>query len=221
MPSSHYGARTPRYLSSHVGLHAAKRPVSCPFDYSAVDALVAACHARLALAERILDRDESLSQRQSSWGETPIEAASHLGHKALVWRIIEAGAELDLFAACALADEAAVMSRYNPTCPDVCGVHGLPLLHFAIMGGEAAILKTLLAAGVEINPRRASLPPLHSAVASGRRDLVSLLLDAGADTTACDAYGANALDWARELDGAESISTQQLLVHELGGVRMA
>jgi hypothetical protein len=164
------------------------------------------------LAERILARNESLVQCQSSWGETPIQAASHLGHRALVWRIVEAGAELDLFSACAVADQAAVMSWYNPRRPDVCGVHGLPLLHFAIMSGAEGILKALLAAGVEVNPKCAALPPLHSAVASGRRDLVRLLLDAGANTAACDAYGATALDWARELDGAASILAQQLLL---------
>jgi ankyrin repeat protein len=184
---------------------------------STIDALVAASHVHPALAERILAGNEMLSQRQSSWGETAIQAASHLGHKALVWRIIEAGADFDIFTACTLGDQPAVMSRYNPSRPDICGVHGLPLLHFAIVGGAAGIVEALLGAGVEVNPKRSALPPLHSAIASGRHDLVRLLLDAGADATACDAYGATALDLARELDGDASISAWQLLLVDRAG----
>ena len=183
----------------------------------AVDALVAAVHVEPALAEWILSRDEALSTCQSSWGETGIEAASHLGHKALVWRFIEAGAELDLFAACALGDREAAMTRYNASQSRACGVHGLPLLHFAIMSRSTAMLETLLGAGVKVNPERASLPPLHSAVASGRSEFVRLLLDAGADPAARDAYGATALDWALELDGDGSISARQLLMHQHSG----
>jgi hypothetical protein len=186
-------------------------------DQSAVDLLVAAAHVRPALAERMLSRDQALSTCQSSWGETGIEAASHLGHKALVWRFIEAGAELDLFAACALGDREAAMTRYNASRSRACGVHGLPLLHFAIMSRSTLMLETLLSAGVEVNPKRASLPPLHSAVASGRSEFVRLLLDAGADPAARDAYGTTALDWALELDGDASTSARQLLMHQPSG----
>lgn len=190
--------------------------------YSTVDSLVAASHGQPALAERILADNENLIQCRSSWGETALQAASHLGHKGLVWRIVEAGAEMDLFSACAVGDEAAAMSRYDLSRPDVRGIHGLPLLHFAIVGGASRVIEALLGAGVEVNPRGSSLQPLHSAVASGRHDLVGLLLDAGADCTARDAYGATALDWAYELDGAASISARQLLLHDqIGRVKMA
>jgi hypothetical protein len=185
-----------------------------PADLSAVDLLVAASHVRPALAEQMLSRNQALSKCQSSWGETGIEAASHLGHKALVWRFIEAGAELDLFAACAVGDREAAMSRYNTSRSHACGVHGLPLLHFAIMSRSTAMLETLLGAGVEVNPKRASLPPLHSAVASGRSEFVRLLLDVGADPAARDAYGTTALDWAFELDGDGSTSVRLLLMHQ-------
>ena len=219
---SHYRSTTTRYWKSQLGCRLPVRIANSSCEAWAVDALVAASHAQPALAETILADNQKLSQCQSSWGETAIQAASHLGHKALVWRIIEAGADLDLFSACAVGDQAAVMSRYNPKRPDICGVHGLPLLHFAIMGGAAGIVEALLAAGVEVNLNRAALPPLHSAVASGRHDLVRLLLDAGADATACDAYGATALDWARELDVDVSISARQPLMRDqFGRVNMA
>jgi ankyrin repeat protein len=106
------------------------------------------------------------------------------------------------------------MTRYNPHHPDACGVHGLPLLHFAIMSRATAMLETLLSAGVEVNPMCAALPPLHSAVASGRSEFVRLLLHAGAEPAARDAYGATALDWALELDGEESTSVRHLLLHQ-------
>jgi ankyrin repeat protein len=181
-------------------------------DQAAVDSLVAAAHSEPAVAERILSRNQGISTCRSSWGETGIEAASHRGHKGLVWRFIEAGAELDVFAACALADWKATVARYDPERPDACGIHGLPLLHFAIMSKVAVMLEALLRAGVAVNPKCAALPPLHSAVASGRYDFVRLLLHAGANTMACDSSGATALDWAIDLDGAMSQSVRDLLM---------
>ena len=187
-------------------------PAASIVDQETIDALVAAAHLRPARAARMLTWNQALCRSGSSWGETGLEAASHVGHKFLAWRFIEAGAAPDIFAMCAVGARDRAISRYDRKRPDICGVHGLPLLHFAIVSRAATTVEVLLDAGVEVNPRRASLPPLHSAVATGRCDLVRLLIEAGADRSARDAYGATALDWSIELGGKSSSSVRQLLL---------
>ena len=170
----------------------------------AVDAFVAAAHVRPQLACRMLAAQPGLVHARSSWGEAAIEAASHLGNPGLAWRCIEAGASIDLFTACALGDVRLTMARFEDSRRDARGVHGLPLLHFAIVGGNKDLLETLLRNGAEINPRGAPVMPLHSAVAAGRGETVRRLLEAGADVGAVDSLGATALEWAIDLDGPDS-----------------
>jgi hypothetical protein len=88
---------------------------------------------------------------------------------------------------------------------DACGVHRLPLLHFAVMSRNASIVEMLLAAGVAVNPRGASLSPLHSAVAIGSIPIIRALIVAGVDRSASDAFGATALDWAYEIEDRGSV----------------
>jgi len=146
----------------------------------------------------------ALVHARSSWGETAIEAASHLGNQGIAWRCIEAGASIDLFTACALGDVRLSMARFEDSRRDARGVHGLPLLHFAVVSGSDQLLAVLLARGAEVNPRDAPITPLQSAVAAGRAESVRRLLEAGADVCAVDAFEATALDWAIDLDGPDS-----------------
>lgn len=176
----------------------------------AVDAFVAAAHVRPHLACRMLAAQPRLVHARSSWGEAAIEAASHLGNQGLAWRCIEAGASIDLFTACALGDLRLTMGRFEGSLRDARGVHGLPLLHFAVVSGSDQLLAVLLAGGAEVNPRDAPVTPLHSAVAAGCGKSVRRLLEAGADVCALDLFGATALDWAIDLDGPDSVSARMI-----------
>ena len=140
-----------------------------------------------------------------------LEAASHLGNQSLAWRCIEVGAPVDLFAACALGDRRLALSRFDVAGRDARGVHGLPLLHFAIVGGNLELLDLLLKNGAAINPPKAPVSPLHTAVAIKPVDVIRRLLDAGADVNAPDAMGARPLDWAIDLHGARSQSARLLV----------
>ena len=190
----------------------AAKPARCwTARQQAADALVVAAHFDSALAAHLLAVSPSLVERRASWGESALEAASHLGNKTLAWRCIEAGARLDLFAACALGDCRLAMSRFDATSANARGVHGLPLLHFAIVGGSLEMLDLLLEKGVAINPAKAPVSPLHTAVAMTPVSVVQRLLEAGADANAPDSMGATPLDWAIDLQGPRSPAARMLV----------
>ena len=180
------------------------------------DELVVAAHCDPVTALELLAASPSLVERRSSWGESVLEAASHLGNQRLAWRCIEAGASIDLFAACALGDRRLAMRRFGATSNDARGVHGLPLLHFAIVGGSLELLDLLLEQGVAINPKRAPVSPLHTAVASKAMSVTRKLLEAGADPNAPDSMGATPLDWASDLQGPRSQAARLLI--RFGGI---
>ncbi len=156
-----------------------------------------------ALAQ--LERSPRLARAAASWGETALEAASHLGHRRLLAGFIKAGVVPDIFAACAMGDARAVGSLLPFSRPEALGVHRLPLLHFAVVSRDPSILDMLLDAGVALNPRGASLSPLHSAVAVGSVPMIRALIEAGVDRTVTDAFGATALDWAYDVEDKGSI----------------
>src|SRR5689334_17996953 len=124
------------------------------------DDFVGAAHEDPEGALRQLKRRPQLAGATSSWGETAVEAASHLGHRRLLAGLVDAGAPFDVFAACAMADARMVRRMLPFAAVDACGVHRLPLLHFAVMSRDPAIVDLLLAEAIAVNPRGASLSPL-------------------------------------------------------------
>jgi len=159
--------------------------------------------AEAALAQ--LERSPALARSTAGWGETAMDAASHLGQRRLVAALIEAGATPDIFAACAMADLRAVYALLRLTSLDTLGVHRLPLLHFAVVSRDPAVLDMLIDSGVALNPRGASLSPLHTAVAVGSVPMIRALMEAGVDRSVTDAFGATALDWAYEIEDKGSV----------------
>ncbi len=164
-----------------------------------IDLFVHLAHQSPMAAIALLDRHRSLSRATSSWGETALQAASHLGHRKLIALLLERGVTLDVFAATALGDDvaASVMMAAGPN--DLCGVHDLPLLHFAVMSRDLKMVDALIAAGAPLCPPAASLSPLHSAAGIGSKPMVRALVSAGADVSFTDAFGQTALDLAYDL----------------------
>lgn len=170
-----------------------------------VDIFVSAAHDQPAVASAMLATDQSLATATSSWGETALQAASHLGHRGLIEALLESGADVDLFAACALGDRELAQELLSEAAPDACGVHALPILHFGVMSRDLAMVEMLLSAGVALHPEGASLSPLHSAVAIGSVPMIRTLVGAGVDCTMTDAFGATALDWAHDAGDRGSV----------------
>lgn len=183
-----------------------------PQDF--VDTFVAAAHELPAVAIRLLRQDPRLARVSSSWGETPLEAASHMGRRGLMSELLRCGLGVDAFVAAAMGDKMAVHALVSAANADACGVHGLPLLHFGIMSRDPSVFQLMVDKGVSVNPPRASLPPLHSAVATGQVIAIKTLIFFGADLRATDAFGATASDWALDIHGPRSEAFELLRLWE-------
>jgi len=188
-----------RFRASAHGTQGKQNRGGSRITQQSVDLFVHLAHASPMAAIAQLDTHPSLSRATSSWGETALQAASHLGHRKLIARLVDCGLTLDLFAATALGDVAAVNAIMAAGPKDLCGVHDLPLLHFAVMSRDLEIVEALIAAGVPLCPPAASLSPIHSAAGIGSKSMVHALVSAGADVSFTDAFGQTALDWAYEL----------------------
>jgi len=86
-------------------------------------------------------------------------------------------------------------------------VIGMTLLHTAVNGGDAAMVRlNLERAPGYIDERVDGLTPLHIAAQKGYEAVAEVLLEFGADTQPVSDFGRTAADWARE-NGHHSIET--------------
>jgi len=164
-----------------------------------IDLFVHLAHQSPTAAIALMEKHRSLSMATWSWGETALQAASHLGHRKLLARLVECGVSLDVFAATAMGDAAPATAMMAAGQKNLCGVHDLPLLHFAVVSRDIETVEALIATGAPVCSSAASLSPLHSAAGIGSKPMVRALVSAGADISRADAFGQTALDWAYEL----------------------
>jgi hypothetical protein len=171
---------------------------------ASLDRLVGMAHTDPRAAGVSLARKPELAVAPSSWGESCLQAAGHLGHRDLIVSLLARGVAADLFTECVIGDPTRAVDALEASS-DLLGVHRLPILHFAVMSGNPVVVETLLEAGAPVNPRGAALTPLHAAVARRELGIAMCLLEAGADPLAIDAFGDTAVDWAAYLDEETSL----------------
>lgn len=146
---------------------------------SLVEDLVGNAHGNLARVKEILDEHPELLDARAPWNETPIEAAAQMGNREIIDYLLERGAPLDFFTACVLGRRDLVEGELaaNPTKAREDGVHGIPALQFAILGGDAAIVRLLVEHGAD--PRRPidekGTLPAQVARDRGRPDLAEII----------------------------------------------
>ena len=103
-------------------------------------------------------------------GETSLSLAAYKGKLPFVKRLVEAGADVNLY--------------------------GWPPLIYASFNGHAAVVDYLLKKGAEVNARTANgSTALLFAARFGHLEVVELLLQNNADPNLANARGATAIDW--------------------------
>ena len=170
-----------------------------------VDELVGNAHGNLARVQELLAQHPELLNAKATWDETPIEAGTQMGNRAIIDELVARGAPVDFFTALVLGevDRADRELKANPDLANSRGVHDLPALYFAAIGGDTAVARLLIAAGADVNARAQAAAPIHGAVMGGSSEMVRLLLNHGADASAPDYTGRDAPALARELGRTE------------------
>jgi len=170
-------------------------------DQSVVEDLVGNAHGNLARVRELLDVHPAALNLRAPWNETAIEAATQMGNKPIIELLIGRGAPVDFFTASVLGrmDEVESELEADPSRVNARGVHDLPALYFAAIGGDLAIAKLLLEGGADVNAKAESAAPIHGAVMGGSAAMVRLLLEQGADPSLPDYKGRGARQLAEDI----------------------
>ena len=166
-----------------------------------LDELVGNAHGNLARVREILDEHPALLNESATWNETPIEAATQMGNRAIIDELIGRGAPVDFFTALVLGRIEQVERELNadPRLAQSRGIHDLAPLYFAAIGGHVNVAERLLAAGADVNAAAQAASAIHGAVMAGSADMLRLLLDHGADASLRDYAGRDARALALEI----------------------
>jgi ankyrin repeat protein len=165
---------------------------------------VLAGHGDLEKVRAMLaEQPELLEAKFEQNDESALEAASHVGNRAIAQYLLEQGAELNIYTASMLGmkQEVIRMLRADPEAGKRPGVHGLSALFHAAIGGNTEIADMLYA----VSPNEQMEPVLHAAVASRNPQMVRWAL---AQRPALDAKrfdGKTALQVAQQ-NGDEEIA---------------
>jgi ankyrin repeat protein len=150
----------------------------------------------------ILDEAPFLASARLPDGESPVMAALYRGHREVVAALLDAGADVDVFAAAATGrtddlrralTEAGAVNAY--------AYDGWTPLHLAAFFGRTDAARILLDAGADVHAvSRNSLTntPLHAAAAGKHSDVALLLLAHGAKSSTDDAGGYTPLEIATQ-----------------------
>lgn len=143
--------------------------------------IVLVSHYNLPRVKEILAEDPSqLNVMYEPWKETPLGAASHVGHRAIAEYLLEQGAPLTLPTAAMLGrvDDVRALLATDPANVHTTGAHGISLLYHAAMSGSLEIVERLKAYGASLETAGRAL---QGAVNFNRLDMVKWLLAHGAD----------------------------------------
>jgi ankyrin repeat protein len=143
----------------------------------------------------LLDVDPALVHARDEQGLSAILTAAYYQQPDIVQLLVQRGAELSIFEACAVGDRSRVKTllEHQPDLVNVYAPDGFQPLGLAAFFGQADVAEFLLSRGAEVNSpshNAMRVRPLHSAIANRRSEIVRLLLDHGAavNTTQADDF---------------------------------
>lgn len=174
-------------------------------DQSIVEECVGAAHGDPDRVRELVERHPELVNARAPWNETPVEAAAQLGRRDIIEYLLARGAPLDLFTACVLGRRDVVEAELaaDPARATARGVHDLPVLYFAAIGGQREVAELLLAAGAGVNEASPAAAPIHGAVMGRSAELIGWLLQHGADPSVQDFDGRTARQLAEAMHEPE------------------
>ena len=174
-------------------------------DQSVVEELVGNAHGNIARVRELLDVHPAALNLRAPWNESAIEAATQMGDKPIIELLIARGAPVDFFTACVLGrmDDVQAELEADPSRVNARGVHDLPALYFAAIGGDIEIAKRLLDAGADVNAKAEAAAPIHGGVMGGSAEMVRLLLEHDADQSLPDYKGRGARELTEDMDRSE------------------
>jgi ankyrin repeat protein len=166
-----------------------------------IEECVGNAHGNLDRVRELVEKYPAVVNARAPWNESPIEAASQMGNVPIIEFLIEHGAPVDFFTACVLGRGEQVKAALGaePELARAHGVHDLPSLYFAAVGGSTEVAELLLAAGASVNEHSEAAAPIHGAVMGGRPEVVRWLLDHGADSGQPDYKGRGARQLAIDM----------------------
>ncbi|RPI84304.1 MAG: ankyrin repeat domain-containing protein, partial [Chloroflexi bacterium] len=147
-----------------------------------IDMFVGAAHGDFERVKGMLEEDPGLLNAQATWQEIAVEAAAQTGDEKIAHYLLERGAPLDIYTAASLGMEEEVRKflEQEPELVRSVGVHNLPVLYFAAVGGRIKTAEILLERGADINAGTGGNTPLHGAAWLGHTEMVRWLLKHGA-----------------------------------------
>jgi len=171
-------------------------------DAAGIDALVQlAKSGELGKVRALLASNFLLASQRLPSGESPLMAALYRGHHDIVEALIEAGAEVDIFAAAATGRMADLRRQLTEEGVNRYAYDGWTPLHLAAFYGHIDAARFLLENGADVHAvSRNSMEntPLHAAAAGKHSDVALLLLKNAADPLRTDAGGYTPLEIAKQ-----------------------
>ncbi len=165
-----------------------------------IDEFVVAAHHDLPRIQELLGEHPELLNENAQWVETPIQAAAHVGNRAIAEYLLDEGAPLDICTAAMLGriDDVKSMLADDPELAHATGPHNIPVMFYPAISGNQDVAELLYSAGADLNVEEGINSPLHGAALFGQTQMVRWLLDHDANPYATDYEGKTPLDRAEE-----------------------
>ena len=138
---------------------------------------------------QLVKADPALTKARDASGASAVLVAAYNMKPDVVNALLELGAPVDIFEASVLGkvDRIQEILKTSPARASEYAPDGFTPVALAAFFGQPAAVKTLIAAGADVNAAAKNplkVAALHAAVAGGKLEIVKALLEAGADPNA-------------------------------------